>query len=247
MERYVTIENDFFEILIPDSIKEYGNEVIKYSSDKLEDFLHFFKVESYGAKIKCSFFTSREDFFKRIKNLAPEANPPSWAQGCFYGGETQILLNPQNIYDKFCTLAHESFHLLFKKFIYEKNNMNRIVWLDEALAVSFDGTTEKLIENDKFLKIILNLKNNQKLPKMNDLEFSKGNIKTEDYSGYDLFKVVGRYLIETKNKDELLKYVNNKSKIENDGYIILEDSIKYFSEKYDLNVDCPSKGYRISK
>lgn len=234
MEKYIVIENDFFEILIQDSIKEYGNEVIKYSTDKLKEFLCFFKVKSYGSKIKSSFFTSREDFFNRIKELAPEANPPGWAQGCFYGGETQILLNPQNIYNRFCTLSHESFHLLFQKFVYEKNNMDRIVWLDESLAGNFDGTTEKLIGNGEFLKTILDLKKNQKLPKMDELEFSKGNIKTKDYNGYDLFKVVGRYLIETKSTDELLNYINNKSKIVSDGPVILEASIEYFSKKYGL-------------
>ncbi len=234
MEKYIIIENDYFEISIPDSLKKYGNEVIKYSTDKIEYFLHFFNLKSYGTKIRASFFLSSEDFFNRIKNLAPEANPPSWAKGCFYGGETQILLNSQNIYDRFCTLAHETFHLLFQKFVYKKNNMDRIVWLDESLAGNFDGTTEKLIENGEFLEIILKLKNNQKLPKMNELEFSKGNIKTKDYNGYELFKVVGRYLIETKSPDELLKYINDKSKIGNDGNIILEVSIKYFSEKYGL-------------
>ena len=69
---------------------------------------------------------------------------------------------------------------------------------------------------------------------MNDLEFSKGNIKTEDYNGYDLFKVVGRYLIETKAQDELLKYINDKSKVISDGNTILEVSLKYFLEKYNL-------------
>ena len=177
---------------------------------------------------------NRTDFFNRIKKLDPYANHPSWAQGCFYGGETQILLNPEYIYDRFYTLAHESFHLLFQKFIYEKNNMNRIVWLNESLAANFDGTTEKLIENGKFLEIILTLKHNQKLPKMNDLEFSKGNIKTENYNGYDLFKVVGRYLIETKSQNELLKYIKDQRKILNDGNTILEASIRYFREKYHL-------------
>ena len=70
---------------------------------------------------------------------------------------------------------------------------------------------------------------------MNELEFSKGNIKMEDYSGYDLFKVVGRYLIETKSQDELLKYINDKSTIINDGNVILETSIRYFLEKYNLS------------
>ena len=69
---------------------------------------------------------------------------------------------------------------------------------------------------------------------MNDLEFSKGNIKTEDYNGYDLFKVVGRYLIETKTQEELLKYINDKSKVINDGNTILEVSLRYFLKKYNL-------------
>ena len=234
MKKYITLENDFYEILIPESLKEYGNEVLEYSTNKLEEFLNFFKQDNYVKKIKGSFFLTREDFFNRIKKLAPEANPPSWAQGCFYGEETQILLNPQNIYERYCTLAHESFHLLFQKFIYEENNMDRIVWLDESLAGNFDGTTEKLIENGKFLEILLNLKDNNQLPNMNDLEFSKGNIKTKNYNGYDLFKIVGRYLIETKSQDELLKYVNNKRKIISDGNTILEISIRYFLEKYNL-------------
>ena len=234
MEKYITLENNFYKILIPESLKEYGEEVLEYSTKKLQEFLCFFKKQKYGTKIKGSFFLTREDFFNRIKTLAPDSNPPSWAQGCFYGGETQILLNPQSLYDRYSTLAHESFHLLFQKFIYEKNKMDRIVWLDESLAGNFDGTTEKLIENDAFLKMILNLKENKNLPNMNDLEFSKGNIKTENYNGYDLFKVVGRYLIETKNQDELLEYVNNKNKIISDGNTILEASIKYFLEKYNL-------------
>ena len=66
---------------------------------------------------------------------------------------------------------------------------------------------------------------------MNELDFSKGNIKTEDYNGYELFKVVGRYLIETKTKDELLKYVSNEKKVITDGEKILNDSLDYFLNK----------------
>lgn len=234
MEGYITIENDFFEIYLPESIKDYGNEIIKYSTKRLSDFLRFFKEESYGEKIKGSFFIRREDFINRIKELDKEVSLPSWAQGCFYGGEIQILFNPQCLYDRFCTLAHESFHLLFQKFVYKKNRMDRIMWLDESLAGNFDGTTEKLIENGKFIDIILDLKKNSKLPKMNDLSFGKGNVKTENYNGYYLFKVVGRYLIETKDREELLQYINNRSKIISDGEVILEESIKYFSQKYKL-------------
>ncbi|UKI27405.1 MAG: hypothetical protein L6V91_01885 [Bacilli bacterium] len=44
------------------------------------------------------------------KYLFPNSSlPPKWATGCFYGGETQILLDENNPYERFNTLAHESF------------------------------------------------------------------------------------------------------------------------------------------
>lgn len=42
MEKYVKIENDFFEILVPASMKDYGNKVMSYSTDKLKQYLMFF-------------------------------------------------------------------------------------------------------------------------------------------------------------------------------------------------------------
>lgn len=66
------------------------------------------------------------------------------------------------------------------------------------------------------------------------MSFSKGNIITEEYNGYDLFKVVGRYLIEIKSKEDLLNYINDKDKVINDGGIILEESLNYFMLKYNL-------------
>lgn len=62
---------------------------------------------------------------------------------------------------------------------------------------------------------------------MNELSFSKGNIITKEYNGYDLFKVVGRYLMETKTKEHLFNYIN-------DGERILEESLNYFILKYNL-------------
>ena len=69
---------------------------------------------------------------------------------------------------------------------------------------------------------------------MSDLSFKKGNVITSKYNGYDLFKIVGRYLIETKKHDKLLKYVNDKNSIIKDGDTILIESLKYFKEKYNL-------------
>lgn len=69
---------------------------------------------------------------------------------------------------------------------------------------------------------------------MNELTFLNENIITKEYNGYDLFKVVGRYLKETKTKDDLLNYINNPEKVINDGEIILEKSLNYFALKFNL-------------
>lgn len=107
-------------------------------------------------------------------------------------------------------------------------------WLDESLAGNFDGTVENLIKQNKFLDIVKKLISMDDLPLMSQLSFDKGNIKTDKYNGYDLFKVVGRYLIETKTQEELLIYIQQEKKVLNDGNTILENSLKYFQEKYNL-------------
>ena len=63
MEKYITLENDFYKILISESLKDYGKEVLKYSTNKLKEYLFFFKEENYETKIKGAFFLTREDFF----------------------------------------------------------------------------------------------------------------------------------------------------------------------------------------
>lgn len=237
MKDYDVISNNYFEIIISNKLKVYGKEVLDYSTNKIKEYFKFFNAKTYGNKIKAAFMINHDDFIQRIKDVQPTIKkvlPPDWATGCFYGGECQILLT-DNPYNNYNTLAHETFHLLFSKFIYEKNNWDRIVWLDESLAGNFDGTTEKLIVNGNFQDLIKKLTNNKDLPKMCDLNFEKGNIKTNNYNGYDLFKVVGRYLIETK-KDNLLNYVNDLSQIKKDGENILVESIEYFSNKYNNQI-----------
>lgn len=235
MLEYIHISNSYYDIIIPNIYKSFGEEVLLYSTNKIKEFLSFFKEEKYEQKIKAYFTTNREDFIKRIKKVSsPNTNlPPTWATGCFYGGEAQILLSEENLYQKFCTLTHETFHLLFSKFIYEKNHWDRIIWLDESLAGNFDGTTESLIKENKFQNISRKLLYIP-LPKMNELSFNKGNIVTDLYNGYDLFKVVGRYLIETKTKEELFLYIHQKKDILKDGETILESALTYFKEKYKL-------------
>lgn len=230
MNKYVTLENEYYELLIPNNLQEYGKEILKYSTLKIKEYLHFFKEETYGEKIKCSIFLNREDFIKRIKEKANYIVAPSWtkwSKGSYCGEEVQILLEQtENIYERIPTLAHETFHFCFTKFIYERNNWDRITWLDESLAGNFDGTTEKRIQRNQFLEMITKLLSKKTLPKMSEL--------LENYNDefLNLFKVVGRYLIETKTNEELYNYIHNIEQVLKDGETILEESLLYFNKKY---------------
>ena len=228
MKEFKIIKNDFYEIYFPLEYEEYIKEVLDYSTNRLIDNLHFFNEDSYGDVIKASFFDEKEDFFNRICEIDSNANPPEWAMGCFYGGENQILLEKDNVRRRFYTLAHETCHLLFSRFIY-KNYSDRVVWLDEAFAANFSGEVEEELENGVFKEKLEKYINRNDLPKMSEISFKNNNVKTDSYNGYDFFHIVGRYLVEMYDSKELLELFNDESKVLELGTHILEDSIKYFS------------------
>lgn len=232
---YIVITNEYFELLINKDNVEFGNKVLEYSTNKIKEYLEFFNEKSYGKKIKAAYLNTREDFLARIKEVKNEEDgmPPEWASGCFYGDEVQILVK-DDINKCFHVLVHETFHLLFGKFVYNKHGFNRIMWLDEALAGNYDDTTKKLIDNGYFKKMIIRYKDNKNLPIMSNFSFNNGVFNTKDYDGYDLVKIIGRYLIETKSNKELLEYINDYDKVIKDSKNILRVSIDYFVKKYEL-------------
>ena len=233
MDNYETLKTEYYEIYFQSKYKEDILKILDYSTDRLKKNLLFFNKDSYGEIIKASFFDNREDFINKIKNIDSNAEPPKWATGCFYGGEEQILLNKDNIMDRFLTLAHETCHLLFMKFIYCDYN-DRVTWLDEAFAANFSGEVEREIESGEFIEIVKEYMNKGNLPKMSDISFENNNIKTDDYNGYDLFHIVGRYLVENNSKEDLLELFKNEEKILLIGDTILSDSLNYFVNKYSL-------------
>ena len=233
IDKYIIINNEYYEIYAKESLNDYVISTMEYSTNKIKQYLDFFKESSYEKKIKVSYFDNTDDFFNRIKLLNPDANPPKWAKGCFCGGEIQILLHP-NMSARNLTLAHETFHLLFNKFVYDKKKFNRIVWLDESLAAVFSGQTKSAIESGRFLEILKRLLQLKTFPNINDLKFQNNNIKTNDYDAYDFFYVIGEYLRQTMSDDELLCFIKDKDKILKYSKFILEESIEYFKNKYKL-------------
>lgn len=233
MENYKKLKNEYYEIIFPNEYEKDIKEILEYWTSRLIDNLKFFDKISYGQVIKASFFDRKEDFFARIYELDKNATPPDWTQGCFYGGENQILFKENNIKDSFYTLAHESCHLLFSKFIYN-NYKDRVVWLDESFAVNFSGEVEKELENGMFVEKVKKYLNCNSLPNMNKISFKNNNVKTDEYNAYDFFHIIGRYLLEIYSRKELLEFYKNEERVLNIRENILIESILYFKLKLSL-------------
>lgn len=233
MKNYKVLKNEYYEIYFPSKYESDIKEILEYSTNKLIDNLKFFNKESYGQVIKASFFDRKEAFFSRIKELNENATPPDWAKGCFYGGENQILFERNNLKIRFYTLAHESCHLLFSKFIYE-NYKERVVWLDESFAANFSGEVEKELANGEFMKKVKKYLNCNSLANMNEISFKNNNVKTKEYDAYDFFHIIGRYLLEIYSKEELLDFYKDEEKVLKLGKNILNESLLYFKKKFSL-------------
>lgn len=237
MGKYRIMVNDYYEFSYDKSYQKEIEKIMNYSTKVLKENLKFFGKNKYDNIIKVSFFDNRKDFVERIHEIDKKAVLPSWATGCFYGGENQILFPKNDINSKFFVPAHETCHLLFLKYIYSnyKNN-ERITWLDESFAANFSGEVQNNINNGEFINQVKKYINRE-LPNINDISFEKQNVKTSEYNAYDFFHIIGRYLVETNSKEELLELYKNEEKVLNLGKVILNDSIEYFMKKYDLSND----------
>lgn len=227
------MKNDYYEIYYPIKYENYIKEVLDYSTNKLIENLNFFNKKFDGNIIKASFFDNKEDFFNRIKELDVKAKPPKWARGCFYGNENQILIDSNNLSASFYTLAHETCHLLFKKFIYN-NYSNRIVWLDESFAYIFCLPKDEIESDNRIINIIKKYKNLKDISIISNITFEKNNIETKKYDAYDFFQIIGYYLVRVYSKEELLELYKNEKRIVKLGKTILTASILYFKKKYNL-------------
>ncbi|MBP3619989.1 MAG: hypothetical protein J6J24_04965 [Clostridia bacterium] len=182
-------------------------------------------------KVKASFFTKREEFISYIKTkMAPcDELPPDWATGCFYGGESQILINPadeEDVSRRKYTLLHEAIHLYVQKAIYEKFDVERIVWFDEAIAGFLDKHSEKYTQQE-WKNLAIKLKPVAKgfdMNKLNDFSI----VKTSEYDGYDMFLLIGKFMIGTNLiKDFLETIKSNPDKIREEGLTILQKAVEY--------------------
>ena len=212
-------------------LQDFINRTVFHAENKKKEFCSLFECsENVVGVLKASFFTKREEFVGYIKKISGGDTPPSWATGCFYNNEIQVMVDVKNPEQKFNTLAHETLHLFFNKNIYEKYNIDRVNWLDESFAVYLDGNPDD-VSGEELSKIINYL---DKMSNGFDMiilaDYNK--VKTQEYNGYDMFNIIGKYIFENHLEKEFLETLkSDRNKIVEIGTHILQDAINYFKNK----------------
>ena len=123
-------------------------------------------------------FSQKDEFSDYLKqfNTNFNANINRNINGCFFNNEIQIITNTNSYHNK-DTLLHETVHIYFNKYIYEKYNIGSVSWLDESFAY--------YIYNSSLSKYgFLNVKNNC-------IKLKDGK---ENVSIIDKYKIIGYYI-----------------------------------------------------
>lgn len=217
-----------FIIKYHEQLEEFIKKSLKLVDDRLSLVNFIFEEDEGVGKLKASFFTEREDFVNYIKSIANGHEPPSWATGCFYNNEIQTLVNiniEKDVNKKIHTLTHEMVHLYMQNLIYNKYKIARIRWFDESYACYIDGQRIKI--NKQELKQIC-----ENLKQLGDFDMNVlddvSNVKTNNYNGYDMFLLIGKYIFENNlEKQYVNDLITNPKKIREIGKTILTKAIEY--------------------
>lgn len=192
-------------------------------------------------KIQVNLFSDRQEFRNYIIELrnGDEEALPKWAGGTYDKGminnyiEEQINSDIQLYHNRKCTISHELVHIIYQETVFGDNFDNRVIWLDEGLAVNLSGEFDRLKDESQFIEFmqqqILSVKN---LPNLNDLNWS--NMRTAEYDGYDLSYFAVKYMMETFPLDKLQAIIHNPKLAVEMGDNILDQAIKYYLEKYKI-------------
>jgi len=211
-------------------LEEFIQKTIAHTENKRQIFYNLFDCsqEDIGV-IKAKFFTSREVFVNYIKSIKPELQLQEWTTGCCCNGEIQILVDLNNTDKKMTTLAHETLHIFFNKLIYS-HNVKRLNWLDEAYAVNLDGQMDG-ISNEKIRDMAQSISQISEGFDMADLaDYNK--IKNKNFNGYQLFKIIGKYIFETNQSKQFINLLKkDRSQVVEKGKTILHEAVQYFLNK----------------
>ena len=223
------IENKDFVIYGTSDISAISKDILDLITNKKEKILQQFKLDSFR-KIQINLFDNQDIFVKFIKSLRWQGTTiPQYCKGTYDNYMVNFCIADMDVKLKISTLSskiiHECIHI-----IYNSLSDQRIIWLDEGLAMNLSGEMNDLLDKEALINLIETRIKPMKFPKdLNDL-IHGSKFVNDDYNGYPLSYLSVRYLLETKTDEELLQMIKFSEKAKELGPEILSKAINYYQQ-----------------
>lgn len=122
-------------------------------------------------------------------------------------------------------IVHEYIHLLYNEYITKE----RVVWLDEGIALNLSYEKNMLHDEKRFNDFMKNIcLMKEYIGNMSNLSHENGNFVTDEYNGYDLSYICVKYLMKIYTKEEFNKLIRNNKAVSKIESTVLNDAIKFF-------------------
>ncbi len=220
MTEYKIFENDNFRIVFPIDLENFTQFSVKNAMDSIDKLKTLFKTNK-NLKINANFFDIRDDFVKYIKRYSTRKEIPNWIRGCFYNNGIQLYIDKNSSYqlDKMrYTLLHETVHLYFTNYIYDKYNIQRICWFDESYANYLDKCPKDIKQILQTLEI--------------PIDFNMSSLSNPESNAYGAFNLIGFYIFSTHQEEKFLNLlIEDSEQIRELGKTILKEAVEYIENK----------------
>ena len=239
-ERYLMLptipkaENESFVIYASDSLSQLAHDTLSELSANKQRILNFFGLTNYR-KVEVNLYDNQDDFIGFLKNIrSPEWPVPDYCQGTFDDYMINHSIDLKTLNDRYSkylkSTLHEFIHIIYNDAVAKE----RVIWLDEGLAINLSGDYSVYDDDEKFRTFfqtsILSIEN---LPSINELAHGKEFVN-EDYNGYDLSYLAVRYMLETMPHDDILSTIKENEAARLLGQNVLENAIQYYSNKPEI-------------
>lgn len=239
------MENESFVLYASDTLKDFGEDAMKYILHHRDSILDFFGLENFR-RVQINLYDDKELY----KNFTKQYfDPTSYSTGNFAGGMINLFISEEKLLDKPLyelqkkNIVHEFVHVIYKEIIREKDS--GVVWLEEGIAQTLSREKESLLDDQKlkdwFLRNIV--RRDKIIPNIRFLKTHGSrygtfcDIETNRYNGYALSYLMVRFLMDTFSKEKLQQIIRNKLLVEELEKTILPETISYYTDKFNVKTN----------
>lgn len=167
------LENDLYIIDYSETLESFAKSTMELLKVKIPEYEELFCIKIKD-KIKVNYFDDLQEFRNFIHNIRNDNSLPEYATATYDNGMINAYIEKDNQNRRVFTSSHELFHILFKKYVLEINNFDRIVWYDEGMAQYMSGEKDKIKDEESFKQFYLKVKKETKIiPELGNLIHGK--------------------------------------------------------------------------